>query len=99
MTGSASRLLRFSLAIAAAAVGLLLGDGPSLRNPPSLVTEAHAVIGRPLTPVSYAGVARRTTRRAAAVGAAATVGTAAAIGAARCSQVANAYGQIVTRCY
>lgn len=24
---------------------------------------AHAVVGRPLTPVSYAGVARRTTRR------------------------------------
>ena len=29
----------------------------------SLVKEAHAVVGRPLTPVSYAGVARRTTRR------------------------------------
>ena len=26
--------------------------------------QAHAVIGRPLTPMSYAGVARRTTRRA-----------------------------------
>jgi hypothetical protein len=24
---------------------------------------AHAIIGRPLTPLSYAGVARRTTRR------------------------------------
>lgn len=29
-----------------------------------LVPEAQAVIGRPLTPLSYAGVARRTTRRA-----------------------------------
>lgn len=29
-----------------------------------LVTEVHAVIGRPVTPLSYAGVARRTTRRA-----------------------------------
>lgn len=29
-----------------------------------LVSEAEAVIGRPLTPLSYAGVARRTTRRA-----------------------------------
>ena len=29
----------------------------------SLVKEAHAVVGRPMTPVSYAGVARRTTRR------------------------------------
>lgn len=31
--------------------------------------EAHAVIGRPLTPMSYAGVARRTTRRAYRAGA------------------------------
>jgi hypothetical protein len=41
-----------------------------------IVSEANAIIGRPLTPMSYAGVARRTTRRAvvagAAVGAAAT---------------------------
>lgn len=29
----------------------------------SLVSTAQAVIGRPLTPVSYAGVARRTVRR------------------------------------
>ena len=28
-----------------------------------LITEAHAVVGRPLTPVSVAGVARRTARR------------------------------------
>jgi len=32
--------------------------------------DASAVVGRPLTPLSYAGVARRTTRRAAYVGAA-----------------------------
>jgi hypothetical protein len=32
----------------------------------SVVTPAHAVVGRPLTPVSVAGVARRTTRRCAA---------------------------------
>jgi hypothetical protein len=30
----------------------------------SLMKEAQAVVGRPLTPVSVAGVARRTTRRA-----------------------------------
>jgi len=30
---------------------------------------AEAVVGRPLTPMSYAGVARRTTRRAVAYGA------------------------------
>jgi hypothetical protein len=43
---------------------------------------AHAIIGMPLTPMSYAGVARRTARRTAYVGAAAAttavVGTAAA---------------------
>ena len=33
--------------------------------------DACAFIGRPLTPMSYAGVARRTTRRAVAVGVAA----------------------------
>jgi hypothetical protein len=32
---------------------------------PSLVSSAEAVVGRPLTPVSVAGVARRTTRRCA----------------------------------
>jgi hypothetical protein len=32
---------------------------------------AQAIIGRPLTPMSYAGVARRTTRRAVVYGAAA----------------------------
>ncbi|MCE5232534.1 MAG: hypothetical protein ABFC67_10150 [Mizugakiibacter sp.] len=31
-----------------------------------IISSAHAVVGRPLTPVSYAGVARRTTRRAVA---------------------------------
>ena len=34
------------------------------------VSSAEARVGRPLTPMSYAGVARRTTRRAVAVGAA-----------------------------
>jgi len=32
---------------------------------PGLVSEAVARVGRPLTPVSVAGVARRTTRRCA----------------------------------
>jgi hypothetical protein len=32
----------------------------------SLIPPAEAVVGRPLTPVSVAGVARRTTRRCAA---------------------------------
>jgi len=32
----------------------------------SLIAPANAVVGRPLTPVSVAGVARRTSRRCAA---------------------------------
>lgn len=40
------------------------GDiGPS--NKSGFVSEAQAIIGRPLTPMSYAGVARRTVRRCA----------------------------------
>lgn len=37
---------------------------PEIPFAPVLVGDAEAVIGRPATPVSYAGVARRTTRRA-----------------------------------
>lgn len=36
---------------------------------PLLAGPALAIVGRPLTPMSYAGVARRTTRRTVAVGA------------------------------
>ena len=47
------------------------------------VPEAHAIIGMPLTPLSYAGVARRTTRRVVYTEAAvATTATAAAATAA-----------------
>jgi hypothetical protein len=58
----------------------------------ALASEARAIIGRPLTPVSFAGAARRTVRRTAyaapvAVGAAAagaaTVGAAAGAAAVR----------------
>jgi|SRR5271165_3383177 len=64
-----------------------------------LVSSAEAIIGRPLTPMSYAGVARRTTRRAVAVGAGAAAVAGAYAAGAGCVQVANAYGQVVTRCY
>ena len=63
---------------------------------------AEARIGRPLTPLSYAGVARRTTRRAVAVGAVA-VGTAAVVAAPvvvtpACRQVVDVYGRVATVC-
>jgi hypothetical protein len=60
------RMLGGLLAIAALALaGELTGTSPLLLGG----SDAHAVIGRPLTPMSYAGVARRTTRRAAYAGA------------------------------
>jgi hypothetical protein len=66
------------------------------------MSRAEARIGRPATPLSYAGVARRTTRRAVAYGTAAAAGAAAAgayaYSASGCVQVVNSYGQVVTRC-
>jgi len=60
------------------------------------VSTSEARVGRPLTPMSYAGVARRTTRRAVYGGAAAAAGAYAVTPG--CVQVTNAYGQVVTRC-
>ena len=53
----------------AAAVGgfcLELGQKVGVPGISGLVTPAEAVVGRPMTPVSVAGVARRTARRCAA---------------------------------
>ena len=43
--------------------GFELGDQLSVPGAQKLVPTAEAVVGRPLTPVSVAGVARRTSRR------------------------------------
>ena len=54
------------LALAAVlCIGDLASDAPRIAIP-SFVSPAVAVVGRPLTPVSVAGVARRSTRRCAA---------------------------------
>jgi hypothetical protein len=50
-----------------------------------VLEEAAAIVGRPITPVSYAGVARRTTRRVFAYDAAATTAVAASATAASAS--------------
>ena len=42
-----------------------LGEHLFIQGAPALVSTAEARVGRPLTPVSVAGVARRTTRRCA----------------------------------
>ena len=93
------RKLIVSTAAAIALAGGLFWNGETAVDK-GLVTAAEARIGRPLTPMSYAGVARRTTRRAVAVGAGAAAAGAAA-GAyygSGCVQAVDAYGRVVTRC-
>jgi uncharacterized iron-regulated membrane protein len=59
----------------------------------TLVRDAHAIIGRPLSPLSVAGVARRTTYRAVAYG---STATAAATSATAQQQAATAQQQSAT---
>jgi hypothetical protein len=46
--------------------GLQAGEQLGVPGMKGFISSAEAVVGRPLTPVSVAGVARRTTRRCAA---------------------------------
>jgi hypothetical protein len=91
---SALTCLRITLVVVVGAGCLLLDDNPFVPST-SLISDAEARIGRPLTPMSYAGVARRTTRRAVAAGAAA--GAAAAYSSS-CYQTVDAYGRVYTHC-
>ena len=86
-------------AVTLAFAGTLFWNGKTDING-GLVSAAGARVGRPLTPMSYAGVARRTTRRAVYGTAAAATVAAGAYAATRpgCVQVTNAYGQVITRC-
>jgi hypothetical protein len=54
------------LAVIIWSVCLEIGEEFALPGLPSFVSTAEAIVGRPLTPMSYAGVARRTARRCAA---------------------------------
>ena len=101
MTNIKIRILRVALASLLGVGGLFVSE--KILQPGSLVTSANAIIGRPLTPMSYAGVARRS-----AVGVGVGVGVGVAVGAAAvaapvvvapaCAQVVNVYGQITTVC-
>ena len=105
MTSLKVRVLRVALAAIAGVACLFASEKASLVKSGSLVTSAHAIIGRPLTPMSYAGVARRS---AVGYGYGAAVGVGVAVGAAAvaapvyvapaCAQVVNVYGQITTVC-
>jgi hypothetical protein len=70
-----SNLRKFALAASGFAFAVLFSFGWSEQSGLSVsIEKAEAGVGRPLTPVSVAGVARRQYRRAA-------IGTAAAVGA------------------
>jgi hypothetical protein len=75
------------LVLGAALVALLATDF-ALEAPLGLrlVRDANAIVGAPLTPMSYAGVARRTTRRVVAVEASAATAAAASASAAAAAQ-------------
>ena len=95
--------IRLSIAAVVGSAAFAWSGQLPLDTQASFISSAEARIGRPLTPMSYAGVARRTTRRAVAVGAvaagavyAAPVVVAPAV--PRCAQVADAYGRLVTVC-
>ena len=86
-----------ALLLAAALPLLYLGDlVPGAPLGLTLVRDAHAVVGAPLTPVSAAGVARRTTRRVVAAESAATASTAQQQAATAHQQQATAQQQAAT---
>ena len=64
MTRSMTNLFRLSIGTVLGAAVLLWNGQAPIDPQASLVSSAEARVGRPLTPMSYAGVARRTTRRA-----------------------------------
>ena len=64
-----TKLKRFGLPLSIVMLGLLameVGEQLSVPGVSGYVATAQAVVGRPLTPVSVAGVARRSARRCAA---------------------------------
>ena len=67
MTNTSAVILRLTLAGAASLVVLFAADKFSPSNPDALVTSAAARGGRPVTPMSYAGVARQSIIRIDAV--------------------------------
>lgn len=93
--------LRCAVFAAAASIGLTWSGTFHPTELSGVLSQANAIVGRPATPLSYAGVARRSTVGVGAVGvgAAVAVGTAAAVAATSgCVTTYNAYGQPVTAC-
>ena len=64
MTRSGLRLIRATAVAFAFFVGFTVDVSPAVWQSGTVISQAEAVIGRPGTPASVAGAARRTTRRA-----------------------------------
>jgi hypothetical protein len=97
MSNRSRKVINFVAASIAALGGLCVDVrwSPDVR----LTSPAEARVGRPLTPMSYAGVARRTTRRAVVYGGAAAAAAAGAyVATPGCAQVTDAYGRVYTQC-
>jgi hypothetical protein len=91
-----TRILK-ALAIIAALPLLYLADGsPDASSGISWVREAQAIVGAPLTPVSVAGVARRTTRRVVVAESTAVAATSQQQAATAQQQQATAQQQAAT---
>jgi hypothetical protein len=101
MTRISQAFFRLSIATFLGAAALTWNGNLPLDSKSSAISSAEARIGRPLTPMSYAGVARRTTRRAVVGGAAVAAGAAAAgayYATPGCAQVVDVYGRVATVC-
>ncbi len=64
MTRSGIRLIRATAIAFAFFLGFTVDVSPTVWRSATVISQAQAEIGRPGTPGSVAGVARRTTRRA-----------------------------------
>lgn len=97
MSTSTQKSLSVVFVVAASTVGLFWNGNISRDKESGFVSTADAIRGRPATPLSYAGVARRTTRRAVAVGAAAAPVVVVKPGPT-CVQIVNSYGGVTYHC-
>jgi len=101
MNRTSLTVIRFAIAVILGGAAFFWSGEVPLDSQRSLVSAAEARIGRPLTPMSYAGVARRTTRRAVVYGAAAgavAAGAYAVTPGCVQTQVVDVYGRVVTVC-
>jgi hypothetical protein len=91
-------MTKSKVAAHAASIAILLSVAVVPESPLGLqlLPDAHAVVGAPLTPVSVAGVARRTTRRTVAVASTTAASQSAAQAATAQQQSATAQQQSAT---